>query len=230
MIQVENMSVFFDSKEILKNIKTSFECGKVYAIFGLNGAGKTTFFNSLFGICEFQGNVLFDGNILLKKDISFLETETFFYSFLTGREYISIFQESSTPQIFDIEQLSKLFNIPLDIYIEKYSTGMKKKIALLGIIKLNRSIYILDEPFNGLDVESTFILKSVIRLLRDNGKTIFISSHIMESLTGVCDCYNILENGQLINLEDENAFVNHCALIYDRINRQVSKSVFQQKI
>lgn len=230
MIQVENMSVFFDSKEILKNINTSFECGKVYAIFGLNGAGKTTFFNSLFGICEFQGTALFNNSNLLKKDISFLETETFFYSFLTGREYISIFQESSTPQIFDIEQLSKLFNIPLDIYIEKYSTGMKKKIALLGIIKLNRSIYILDEPFNGLDVESTFILKSVIRLLRDNGRTVFISSHIIESLIGVCDYFNILENGQLINFQDENAFLNHCSLIYDTINRQVSESIFQQKI
>lgn len=230
MIQVEGMSVFFDNKEILKNIRANFECAKIHAIFGLNGAGKTTFFNSLFGICEFQGNVLFNDNNLSKKDISFLETETFFYSFLTGREYLNIFQESLIPQLFDIEQLSKLFNIPLDIYIEKYSTGMKKKIALLGVIKLNRSIYILDEPFNGLDVESTFVLKSVVRLLRDNGRTVFISSHITESLIGVCDCFNILENGQLVNFQDENAFVNHCALIYDRINRQVSESVFQQKI
>ena len=64
---------------------------------------------------------------------------------------------------------------------------MKKKLALLGILKMDKPILMLDEPFNGIDMEASVIIKLLLRKLKENGKTILVSSHILETLTNTCD-------------------------------------------
>ena len=91
-------------------------------------------------------------------------------------------------------------------YIDSYSTGMKKKIALTGTILLDKPFLILDEPFNGLDFESVEILYSVIKDLKNNNKTILISSHILETLTNTCDRIGILKNGMIENIFSKSDF------------------------
>ena len=88
--------------------------------------------------------------------------------------------------------------LPLDELIETYSTGMRKKLALLGILKQEKSIFLLDEPFNGLDLETNKILELIILKLKEKGKTIFLSSHIMDPLLSLCDQIHFLEHGQFI--------------------------------
>lgn len=225
MIEISNLSVSFGDKKVLNNVEMCFETGKIHAIFGLNGAGKTTFFNSLFGFIDTTGNFQYKNKKLKRDDIGFLETESFFYSFLTGKEYLDIFNGGQNAQIFDIQKLVNLLNIPLSVFVDQYSTGMKKKLALLGIIKLNRDIYIFDEPFNGLDVESVFLLKSILDQLRNKGKTIFLASHVVETLLDISDNYYILESGKIIKFNDSNQFETYCNAVYMRINTQVENAI-----
>ncbi|MBK8413499.1 MAG: AAA family ATPase [Bacteroidetes bacterium] len=99
---------------------------------------------------------------------------------------------------------------PGDELIDNYSTGMKKKLALIGICKLSRPVMLLDEPFNGLDLESSRILTSVLKKLVSKGHTIIITSHILETLTGLCTYIHYLRNGVIANIfnADESALID----------------------
>jgi ABC-2 type transport system ATP-binding protein len=81
--------------------------------------------------------------------------------------------------------------------IDAYSTGMKKKLALLGILKQDKSILMLDEPFNGLDIETSRIIRSILLKLKGKRKSVVVSSHIIETLTNMCDFIHYLEGGKI---------------------------------
>jgi ABC-2 type transport system ATP-binding protein len=83
---------------------------------------------------------------------------------------------------------------------------MKKKLALLAVIKEDKPIYLLDEPFNNLDIESCKILELIVMQLKEKGKTVFISSHIMDTLLPICDCIHLLEAGEFKKRFDKNEF------------------------
>jgi ABC-2 type transport system ATP-binding protein len=194
MIKINNLSVSFSEKQVLKDISVNFLPSKIYGIVGLNGAGKTTFFNTLGGLIKpNKGTITWNEKAITHKEIAYLETVNFFYSRITGGEYLDIFEQTNAD--FNVEILQQYLKLPLDELIEKYSTGMKKKLALLGILKQNRSIFILDEPFNGLDLETNKVLEIIIAQLKEKRKTILVSSHIIDPLLKVCDEILFLENG-----------------------------------
>lgn len=83
---------------------------------------------------------------------------------------------------------------------------MKKKLALLGILKQDKPILILDEPFNGLDLETSRIIRSILLELKQQNKTIIITSHILETLTNLCDQIHYLENGKIKVSHDKTNF------------------------
>jgi ABC-2 type transport system ATP-binding protein len=195
MIKIENLSVNFSAKKVLNSITVNFLPGQIHGIVGLNGAGKTTFFNALSTTLKpDSGQIQFNENKLSHKDIAYLETVNFFYSRLTAKEYLNIFKQTNAG--FNLHALQDFLKLPLDELIENYSTGMKKKLALLGVLKQDKPIFLLDEPFNGLDLETNKILELIIGTLKEKGKTIFLSSHIIEPLLTVCDSIHVLENGQ----------------------------------
>jgi len=195
MISIKNLTVQFSSKIVLNDISIDFTPNYIHGIVGLNGAGKTTFFNSLSTNLKVnRGELKFNTAALNYYDIAYLETNNFFYSKLTGNEYLNIFTQTN-PE-FDLSTLQEFMQLPLDELVESYSTGMKKKLALLGILKQKRSIFLLDEPFNGLDLETNKILELIITTLKAKGKTVFLSSHIIDPLLTVCDEIHFLEHGQ----------------------------------
>jgi len=147
--------------------------------------------------------------------MTFLSAEEFFYSFITGREYLALFYN---PQ-FDVEQWSGLAKLPLDQLIDEYSTGMKKKLALMGVIKQNKPIIILDEPFNGLDIEMCRLLHLILMQLKDKGKTIIISSHIIETLTKLCDYIYYLSDGTIKSTCNKANFVEFEAMLFKDIEK-----------
>ena len=211
MIEIQNLSIRFSDKIVLDNISINFKPNQIYGIVGLNGAGKTTFFNVLSANLKAEfGHLKYRENPLSDKDIAYLETVNFFYSRITGNEYLKIFKQTNLD--FNLKLLQNYFKLPLDDLIETYSTGMKKKLALLGILKQSRGIFLLDEPFNGLDMETNKILEIIILALKEKGKTVFVSSHIIDPLLSVCDTIHYLENGRFTksfekvefnNIEDE---------------------------
>jgi ABC-2 type transport system ATP-binding protein len=168
----------------------------IHGIVGYNGAGKTTLLNAIFGLNDAPREAFsFDGKPLKRTQIAYLQSENFFYSGITGRDYLGLFHRRNSR--FDPELWREVFDLPLDDLIESYSTGMKKKLALLGVLALDKELIILDEPFNGLDVESVAVLQIVLRRLVAKGKTIIVTSHIIESLTTVCDAISLLQEGKI---------------------------------
>ncbi len=196
MIKIQNLTVSYGKNIILENLKLELQPTHIHGLIGLNGSGKTTLLNTLYGLNKPDaGEIFYEQKKLTRKNIAFLPTQNFFYSRITGEEYLRLFQTQN--QQFSIQDWNEIFELPLKKLIEDYSTGMKKKLALLGILSLNRPIFILDEPSNGLDLESNQILKKIMLRLKETGKTILITSHILEMLWTVCDVIHHLENKKI---------------------------------
>ena len=194
MLSIQNLNVAYKTNKVLKGLSTNWQPGLIHGIVGLNGSGKTTLLNAIYGTVNIQqGTITNDDKPIKRSDIAFLETRNYFYSRITGKEYLKLFK-ASNPN-FNFNEWNELFGLPLDNLIDTYSTGMKKKLAFLGILSLNRSILILDEPFNGVDLESNETLKSILKLMVKKQKTILITSHIIDTLTTLCDHIHYLKNG-----------------------------------
>lgn len=205
MIQLINLSFSYKEKTILENINIQFEIGHIHGIVGLNGSGKTTLFNILTGLHQQQNGTIENKSLPLKKsDIAYIDTETFFYPNLTAQEFLSVFKTTHTQ--FDEKGLAGLLKLPLDEFIENYSTGMKKKLLILSQIKQDKSIYIFDEPFNGLDIETNKLLLLIIEMLVRKGKTIFMSSHIIEPLYTLCYKIHHLKDKQFVKSYSKTEF------------------------
>ncbi|WMN07195.1 ABC transporter ATP-binding protein [Marivirga arenosa] len=195
MIKIENLSKSYGNKSILKNINLSIDGGQIYGIVGANGAGKTTFFKCLTGIEDYYGSITSSFSSL-KNNTGLLLTEPDFLSKLTGREYIVLMCNARNQDYSDLDK-KNIFDLPLDEYASHYSTGMKKKLALLAILMQKNEVFLLDEPFNGVDMQSNLILSDIFLKLKELGKILLVSSHIYSSLTNICDQIFLFEEGEL---------------------------------
>lgn len=214
MISIHQLNVSIDGHQILHDISINFEAGQVHGIIGLNGAGKTTLLNTLFGTITHQsGEMQWKGNKLSRNHIGFLETNPYYYSNITGREYINLFAHNN--QQINLAELGELFKLPLDELISHYSTGMKRKLSLIALLCLNKDILILDEPFNGLDLESSRLLELTIQNLIKKNKTILITSHILENMFNLCDSMHLIQNGTFERSYRKNT--------YDQISNDLFK-------
>lgn len=195
MIKIENLSKAFGKNRVLSNINLQLEQGKTYGIVGHNGAGKTTFFRCIMGFLSYAGTIQSDFK-RLKDHIGYLETNPQFMSFVTAQEYLKLMTMARDIQQTDFES-QNIFELPLGDYANHFSTGMKKKLALLGVLLQKNDIYILDEPYNGVDIHSNMMITAIIQKLKKEGKTILISSHIFSTLKENCDEILVLKNGQM---------------------------------
>ncbi|WP_179415578.1 ATP-binding cassette domain-containing protein [Mucilaginibacter sp. E4BP6] len=204
MIQINNLSKSYGRKLILNDISLQFEPGNIYGIIGENGAGKTTQFRCMTGLEKFEGNIVSDYDIL-KNNIGMLQTEPYFLNRITGREYIQLFINARGKSIVDLSD-KNILDLPLDQYITTYSTGMKKKIALMAILLQQNTCYILDEPFNGVDLQSNLVILEIIKTLKKLNKIVIISSHIFNTLNELCDQICLLRDGKVIKKVGKETF------------------------
>ena len=193
MIKVKGLSKSFGNKQVLKGIDLEFEKAKIYGIVGENGAGKTTLFRCLAGLEKYEGEIESDLSPL-KNHLGLLLAEPFFFSKITGLEYLQLLSKARGVKESAFEE-KNIFDLPLKQYASTYSTGMKKKLALLAILLQKNEYFILDEPFNGVDIQSNMILKELFLKLKQGNKTILISSHIFGSLREICDEIHFLKDG-----------------------------------
>jgi len=194
MIKIKALTKKYGKNEVLSEINLELEKGKVYGIVGENGAGKTTLFKCLVGLETYDGKINSTYKNL-KDHIGYLPTESFFFSKITGEEYIQFFANARDVKLVNIEE-KNIFGLPLNQYASTYSTGMKKKLALTAILVQQNDVIILDEPFNGVDIQSNLIITELILKLKTFGKTIILSSHIFNTLATICDEIHLLERGK----------------------------------
>lgn len=224
MITIDNLHLSYGDTSVINNLNLNIETGTVHGLVGLNGSGKTTLLSSMYGLKRAdRGSMSFNGEPLRRSMIGYLETGNFFYSRITGREYLELFKIQNPS--FKIDDWNSLFELPLKNFIESYSTGMKKKLAFLGIIAMDKPILILDEPFNGIDLETTQTLKLIIMALKQCSKTIIITSHILESLTSICDSISYLKDKNIKNTFGKDHFKEIEATIFGAFNKENSKRI-----
>ncbi len=195
MIELTNLSKSFGQHQVLREISYTFSGGKVYGIVGENGAGKTTLFRCLAGLETATGTIT-SALQPLKNNLGYLTSDPYFMSKLTGEDYIYLLTDARGKKIKNLSERN-IFELPLKEYASSYSTGMKKKLALTATLLQNNNYYILDEPFNGIDLQSSIILTEIILRLKAMGKIILISSHIFSTLKDTCDEILVLEAGRI---------------------------------
>lgn len=195
MIKVLSLNKRYGAKQILCDINVSFENGKIIGIIGENGAGKTTLFRCISGLETFEGTIE-PTLTAIRGQLGYLPTEPFFFDYMTGLEYVLYVCNARSIHMADIEERN-IFELPLNQYASTYSTGMKKKLALMAVLLQNNNLFILDEPFNGVDIQSNMLIIEILKKLRDKGKTIIISSHIFSLLNELCDGIFHLDTGKL---------------------------------
>lgn len=210
IISVENLYMDYGSGDVLKGISFEVPKGQIVGYIGPNGAGKSTTIRIFLGMTSgYRGTVKIFGEDIrdkyeYKRRIGYVPEIVEFYDSLTPVEYLDFIGS-----IYGLEEnklnkkIDELLNI-FDLYevkntrISSFSKGMKQKLAIISSIIHNPDIIFFDEPITGLDANSAMVFKEMMQALKNEGKTIFYSSHIMEVVEKVSDRILLLNDGQII--------------------------------
>jgi ABC-2 type transport system ATP-binding protein len=211
LVEIDRVTKSFGSKTALRAVSFSVPSGQICGLLGPNGAGKTTLFRLLMGILKAtEGKLLidcrdaFEERVEVKRLIGFLPDEPVFYSYLSGREVLEL---SAAMHGLDVRAtmdriapvIAQLrLSEDIDHYAEDYSRGMKKKLGLLLAMLHQPKLLVLDEPTNGLDVESTRLFYDLIFETAQRGTTVLFSTHLMDHVTRLCSHAVIINEGQVV--------------------------------
>ena len=198
MLEISDLHKAYGRHEVLRGVSLTVQPGTIHGLVGANGAGKTTLINCLYGLeTGFSGTVRIKAGQPVREITGLLPYEPYFYPRLTGGEYVEFCLQARGRPVPDLRPWNQLLELPLSQYATEYSAGMKKKLALLALVVQDFRYLILDEPFNGLDLEANLLLKELLKRLRDRGTGILLTSHLLGALTEVADEATVLVGGRV---------------------------------
>jgi ABC-2 type transport system ATP-binding protein len=198
MLEILHLRKAYGPHIVLHDVSLNLRPGTIHGLVGANGAGKTTLINCLYGLeNDFGGSIRDTAGLAVREHTGLLPYEPYFYPRLTGREYLEFCLQARGRPVADFSAWNQLLELPLDQYADEYSAGMRKKLALLALLVQKLDYLILDEPFNGLDLEANLLLKAILKRLRDRGTGILLTSHILGALTETSDEISVLVGGRV---------------------------------
>lgn len=197
-------------KAVLKGISFSVSPGDIFGYLGPNGAGKTTTLKCITGlIFPDQGKISLFGrphlSLEAKEKFGFLPENPYFYDYLTAREFLRFcsrlfskkprIKESGIQELLTLVGLEKAADMPL----RKFSKGMLQRAGFAQALINDPEMVIMDEPLGGLDPIGRKELRDIIVRLKEEGKTVVLSSHILQDIEMICDRVAIILNGEIVN-------------------------------
>ena len=203
----------------LNDLHLEVRRGEIFGFLGPNGAGKTTTIKMLMGlIYPTKGKAwIMDrelGDVEVKSRIGFLPEQPYFYDYLTSNEFLEFYG-----QLFGLERKELRTRIKsllalvglekaADIQLRKFSKGMLQRIGIAQALINHPELIVLDEPMSGLDPIGRKDIRDIILRLKEEGKTIFFSTHIIPDVEMICDRVGILMNGELVNVGRLNDIID----------------------
>ena len=215
VIEIKNLCVTYPARgsrepnrSAVKNLDLAVRPGEVFGFLGPNGAGKTTTMNVLLGFVNATSGAayLFGANVrepIARQRIGYLPELTYYYKFLSAEEllrfYARIFGLPKAEAERRIDAVLKLVELEFARKrpIKTYSKGMQQRVGLAQALINDPDLLILDEPTSGLDPIGRMKVREIIERLKNEGKTVFFSSHELGEVETVCDRVAILHQGEL---------------------------------
>lgn len=202
MLKAENLNVYYGNKKVISNASFDISPGEIVGLIGPNGAGKSTIMKTLLGLTKFTGKVLLNNkNILtqhqeISNKVGALIEGPAAYPFLSGKENLELYSNDES----DMDNLIRLLKMEpyIDQRVKNYSIGMKEKLGIALALLNNPEFVILDEPMNGLDIESTILVRKIIKEYSSRGTSFLISSHVLSELQKVMTSIIIVNRGKII--------------------------------
>jgi ABC-2 type transport system ATP-binding protein len=213
VIKIVNYTKVFKGTTVLKDINLNIIRGKCYGIVGRNGSGKTLIFKSICGFIRPTSGYIMVNGLKIGFDVDFpdnvgalIEQPGFLpnYSAFDNLKFLANIKNKIGNK--EIEKVLKFVELyPIDNkLVKKYSLGMKQRLGIAQAIMEDPEILILDEPFNGLDKEGVKNLKEKLIELKEQGKTILMTSHIYQDIEELSDYIYEVDNGSLVELKSGN--------------------------
>ncbi len=204
---IDSVSVAYGKAPVLHDVGLSVRSGEIFGLIGLNGAGKTTLIKSILGLRDqMKGDISLFGkpsfSMENKKNLAYLPERFDPPWFLTGEEFlkfsVNIYGRSVDRDAI-VEGASSLDLSPdvLKRKVQTYSKGMRQKLGLLGTVLTGCSFLILDEPMSGLDPKARRLVKNILLNVQKEGRTIFLSSHILADMDEMCQHIGVIHGGTI---------------------------------
>ena len=226
MIQVKNVTKYFDDFKVLDDFSLNVRKGTIYGLVGPNGAGKTTIINHINGVLKpLEGEITINGtpvyeNVNVKQRVLSIADDWFYYSTYTIKQMAHFYADIYPHFNFKrYEAIKEIFKIDEKRQIRKLSKGMKKQVAFWLVLSAMPQVLILDEPLDGLDpVMRKQVLNLVIADVADREMTGLVSSHNLRELEDICDWVGIIHQGRMIiekPLDDIKGSVHKYQMVLD---------------
>ncbi|MFX0208958.1 MAG: ATP-binding cassette domain-containing protein [Candidatus Hodarchaeota archaeon] len=220
VLQVENLTKIYGrefqlgSRKVgrrivaVDNASFSVKKGEIFGFLGPNGAGKTTAIRSILGYLTIKaGTITINGldyrkdGLKIRQNIGYIPGDVTLYSNFTGKELINYFNEFRPTDAAFLKKLRTIFKVDLSLKIRSMSSGNRQQTMIIVSLASNPDILILDELSSGLDPLMAARFHDLLREMRDQGKTIFLSSHDLAEVQAICDRVGIIRKGKIIVVE-----------------------------
>ncbi len=203
MLQCENVMKKYGGKAAVSNITTNIVPGKIYALLGSNGSGKTTFMKMVAGLVKpTSGMITYEGQpigVESKKHIAYMPTESFYYGYMSckdaGKFYKDFYEDFDENKYY---QLLKEMNLDPEQKVSKMSSGMTAKAKLALTLSRNSKIIMLDEPLNGIDIIAREKVIDTVLKNASPDNAIIMSSHLVDELEKIIDYAIFIRQGEVV--------------------------------